>query len=133
MSHNRIVLLLGSNLGDQKINLITALSHIEREIGEVEKKSEVIKSVAEDFESENIFYNQTLTLSTVFSPMSILDKVKEIELAMGRVYNAGNQRFQDRVIDIDILTFNKVKFKSKRLVLPHPQIKARVFIKRLLN
>ncbi|MFA7447644.1 MAG: 2-amino-4-hydroxy-6-hydroxymethyldihydropteridine diphosphokinase [Weeksellaceae bacterium] len=133
MSHNRIVLLLGSNLGDQKINLITALSHIEREIGEVEKKSEVIKSVAEDFESENIFYNQTLTLSTVFSPMSILDKVKEIELAMGRVYNAGNQRFQDRVIDIDILTFNEVKFKSKRLVLPHPQIKARVFIKRLLN
>jgi len=126
-------LLLGSNLGDQKINLITALSHIEREIGEVEKKSEVIKSVAEDFESENIFYNQTLTLSTVFSPMSILDKVKEIELAMGRVYNAGNQRFQDRVIDIDILTFNEVKFKSKRLVLPHPQIKARVFIKRLLN
>lgn len=133
MSHNRIVLLLGSNLGDQKINLITALSHIEREIGEVEKKSEVINSVAEDFESENIFYNQTLTLSTVFSPMSILDKVKEIELAMGRVYNAGNQRFQDRVIDIDILTFNEVKFKSKRLVLPHPQIKARVFIKRLLN
>lgn len=133
MSHNRIVLLLGSNLGDQKINLVTALSHIEREIGEVEKKSEVIKSVAEDFESENIFYNQTLTLSTVFSPMSILDKVKEIELAMGRVYNAGNQRFQDRVIDIDILTFNEVKFKSKRLVLPHPQIKARVFIKRLLN
>lgn len=133
MSHNRIVLLLGSNLGDQKINLITALSHIEREIGEVEKKSEVIKSVAEDFESENIFYNQTLTLSTVFSPMSILDKVKEIELAMGRVYDAGNQRFQDRVIDIDILTFNELKFKSKRLVLPHPQIKARVFIKRLLN
>lgn len=133
MSHNRIVLLLGSNLGDQKINLVTALSHIEREIGEVEKKSEVIKSEAEDFESENIFYNQTLTLSTVFSPMSILDKVKEIELAMGRVYNAGNQRFQDRVIDIDILTFNEVKFKSKRLVLPHPQIKARVFIKRLLN
>lgn len=133
MSHNRIVLLLGSNLGDQKINLITALSHIEREIGEVEKKSEVIKSVAEDFESENIFYNQTLTLSTVFSPMSILDKVKEIELAMGRVYNADNQRFQDRVIDIDILTFNEIKFKSKRLILPHPQIKARVFIKRLLN
>lgn len=133
MSHNRIVLLLGSNLGDQKINLVTALSHIEREIGEVEKKSEVIKSVAEDFESENIFYNQTLTLSTVFSPMSILDKVKEIELAMGRVYDAGNQRFQDRVIDIDILTFNELKFKSKRLVLPHPQIKARVFIKRLLN
>ena len=133
MSHNRIVLLLGSNLGNQKTNLMTALSHIESEIGEVEKKSDIIKSIAEDFESENLFYNQTLTLSTFLSPMSILDKVKEIEMTMGRVYEAGNQRFQDRVIDIDLLSFNDIKFLSKRLVLPHPQIKARVFIKRLLN
>jgi|26BtaG_2_1085354.scaffolds.fasta_scaffold00064_42 2-amino-4-hydroxy-6-hydroxymethyldihydropteridine diphosphokinase len=133
MSHNRIVLLLGSNLGNQKTNLMTALSHIESEIGEVEKKSDIIKSIAEDFESENLFYNQTLTLSTFLSPMSILDKVKEIEMTMGRVYEAGNQRFQDRVIDIDLLSFNDIKFLSKRLVLPHPQIKSRVFIKRLLN
>ena len=133
MSHNRIVLLLGSNLGNQKTNLMTALSHIESEIGEVEKKSDIIKSIAEDFESENLFYNQTLTLSTFLSPMSILDKVKEIEMTMGRAYEAGNQRFQDRVIDIDLLSFNDIKFLSKRLVLPHPQIKSRVFIKRLLN
>lgn len=128
MSHNLIILLLGTNLGSKKDNLSTAYSLIEKEIGEIKEQSKIIETMAEGYESENTFLNMTLRLSTYLTPIELLNKVKEIEEEMGRVYLPTNQLYQDRIIDIDILTYNQIQFKSRRLLLPHPQIKSRKFI-----
>lgn len=128
MSHNHVTLLLGTNLGLKKDNLSTAISHIEKEIGVIEQQSKIIETEAIGFESENSFLNMTLRLQTRFSPFELLKKVKEIEMKMGRIYLETNQEYQDRLIDIDILSFNQIKFKSNQLLLPHPQITSRSFI-----
>ena len=49
------VLLLGSNLGNTKKNLETAILLIEKEIGKVEKKSDFVFSDPVEFVSSNIY------------------------------------------------------------------------------
>ncbi len=131
MSQNTVQLLLGSNLNDRKINLITAQLRIEKEIGEIEKKSKILETSPEGFESTHDFLNQIIQIKTCLSPISILKIVKKIEKEMGRTYLETNQKYQDRIIDIDILKFNQIKFKSTVLEIPHPQLFSRNFVKKI--
>lgn len=132
MSHNQVILLLGTNLGDKKQNIKTAKELINKEIGEIKKNSETIETNPIGFESENFFLNQALFIETHLSPIELLNNVKSIEKKMGRVYSTSD-RYQDRIIDIDILAYNNIHFESKRLILPHHQITSRNFVKTLLK
>lgn len=132
MSCNHIILLLGSNFGEREIYLETAQLYIQKEIGEIKQKSKIIETEPVGFDSPNYFLNQTLFVETVHSPISLLRIVKNIEHKMGRVYLPTSQRYQDRIIDIDILKYNKIIFESKNLALPHHQIFTRNFINELI-
>lgn len=134
MSHNQVILLLGTNLGDKNLNLQTARTLIGSKIGEIVKLSEILETEPDGFESENNFLNQTIWVLTEFSPMKLLDEVKFIEKEMGRIYTKDKSEgiYEDRIIDIDILTFNEIQYESKRLILPHHQIFSRNFMKKLL-
>ncbi|SMC78798.1 2-amino-4-hydroxy-6-hydroxymethyldihydropteridine diphosphokinase [Moheibacter sediminis] len=134
MSHNQVILLLGTNLGDKNLNLQTAQELIGSKIGEITRMSEIIETEPVGFDSENNFLNQTLWISTEFSPMKLLTEIKLIENDMGRIYtrNRAEGKYEDRIIDIDILIFNSINFESKTLKLPHNQIFSRNFVKKLL-
>lgn len=135
MSHNKVILLLGTNLGDKDLNLKTAESYISKRLGEIKNKSEIIETEPVDYDSDNPFLNQTVVIETEFSPIQLLNEIKSIEKEMGRTYikNRNEGEFEDRIIDIDILSFNQIKFESTRLVLPHHQIISRNFVKLLLR
>ncbi|MFV0305877.1 MAG: 2-amino-4-hydroxy-6-hydroxymethyldihydropteridine diphosphokinase [Moheibacter sp.] len=133
MSRHVIILLLGSNLFDKKNNLSCAKSFINNKIGNIINESKIIETKPEEFISKNNFLNQTLKVITHLSPTQLLKKCKEIETEMGRVYLSTHQKHQDRLIDIDILMFNNIVFKSKQLTLPHHQIKTRNFVKKIIN
>ena len=57
----------------------------------------------------------------------------EIEQKMGRIYSQPkeNEIYVDRLIDIDILFYNKLLINCNYLKIPHPQIYSREFIKSL--
>ncbi len=133
MSNNRVILLLGSNLKNKKKNLEVAKQLINQEIAKVIKESEILESQAEDYESPNTFVNQTIKIHTDLSPMQLLNKIKQIENSLGRVYQSNGERYQDRIIDIDILTFNELRFKSYHLHIPHHQIHTRKFLNNITN
>ena len=59
------------------------------------------------------------------------EKIKEIEQKMGRIYSQPkeNESYVDRLIDIDILFYNKLLINCNYLKIPHPQIYSREFIK----
>lgn len=133
MSVNHVILLLGSNLNHKKTNLEIAKQHINKEIAMIDKESEILESEAEDYESSNTFVNQTIKIYTHLSPIQLLDQIKAIEHRMGRVYELNGNRYQDRIIDIDILTFNNLTFKSHRLNIPHHQIETRKFLNSITN
>lgn len=134
MSHNKVILLLGTNLGDKNLNLKTAQSHISSKIGKIVKMSEILETEPVGFDSENNFLNQTIIVETEFSPIQLLNQIKLIENEMGRSYikNRTAGEYEDRIIDIDILIFNEITYHSKALILPHHQIFSRNFVKMLL-
>ncbi len=109
-----------------------AQKHIELEIGTIIQKSEIIETIPDGFESENRFLNQVIKIESALSPMQALAKIKNIEKQMGRVYNKTDQRYQDRLIDIDILNFNNLFYESKKLTIPHHQIITRKFVKKII-
>lgn len=113
-------MLLGSNLGDQKKNLDTALDKIKEGGNEILNISEFLTSEPVEFVSSNIFCNIAVIISTRRSPIQLLDFVKSIELEMGRITDSrASGAYSDRIIDIDIVTFNELKFLSERLEIPH--------------
>jgi 2-amino-4-hydroxy-6-hydroxymethyldihydropteridine diphosphokinase len=120
MSQHKVVLLLGSNLGDQKKNLETALEKIKDGGNEILQISKFLTSEAVEFVSSNIFCNIATIIFTNLSPIQLLDFVKSIESEMGRINDSKvSGGYADRIIDIDIVKYNDLKFISERLEIPH--------------
>ncbi|MBO6201339.1 MAG: 2-amino-4-hydroxy-6-hydroxymethyldihydropteridine diphosphokinase [Chryseobacterium sp.] len=120
MSYNTVVLLLGSNINDPENNIKIALKKIESEVGAILINSELIISEPVEFDSINNFCNIAVKLKTQFSPIVLLSKLKHIERVMGRVQDSSYfDAYQDRIIDIDIILYNNIRFISKKLIIPH--------------
>ncbi len=135
MSQQKVVLLLGSNLGDQKKNLETALQMLKDRGIEILKNSEFLTSDPVEFASSNIFCNIASIIYTRLSPIQLLDLVKSIENEMGRVNDSKvSGGYADRIIDIDIVKYNELNFISERLEIPHKKhLYEREFSKILLK
>jgi len=119
MSQHKVVLLLGSNIGDTKNNLDIAITKI-GEVNHILKKSEYLTSEPTEFVSSNIFCNIAAVIFTHFSPIKLLNFIKKIEFDMGRVNDSKiSGCYTDRIIDIDIITYNELNFISERLEIPH--------------
>ena len=88
-----------------------------------------------NFESINIFRNIAINLTTTISPYSFLNAVKSIEKDMGRELDSSAVGgYIDRIIDIDIVTFNNINFISRKLEIPHKKhLYEREFSVRLLE
>lgn len=119
MSQHKVVLLLGSNIGDKKNNLDTALERL-KEVGDILQNSEYLTSEPVEFVSSNNFCNIATIIFTHFSPIQLLNYIKKIEIEMGRLNDSKiSGGYTDRIIDIDIIKYNELKFTSERLEIPH--------------
>lgn len=120
MSYNYAVLLLGSNIGDQKKNLEIALQELTKNNIHIISESEFLYSEPVEFVSSKIFCNIAIRIEVNLSPIQLLNFLKNIERIMGRTVDSGGTReYTDRSIDIDIITYNNIAFSSKRLEIPH--------------
>lgn len=136
----RVVLITGGNQGDVKPRLHQAQSLINREIGPVMRCSHRYKTRAWGFDAEEPFTNQVLESDTDLSPRQVLEKVDEIEKALGRDRAAEEaekkrtgQRYSSRVIDIDILFYDDMVVDEPDLKIPHPLLHERDFVLEPLN
>ena len=127
---NTVYLLLGSNMGNSPSQLDTARKHISQKIGNIKRESRLYQTAAWGKEDQPDFLNQVLIVTTEFSPANLIELVLSIEKTMGRIRTLKNA---PRLIDIDILYFNKEIIHSKNLVVPHPAISERRFVLIPLN
>lgn len=134
MSQQKAILLLGSNIGDQNKNIDLAINQIENKIGPIYNRSKKIMSEPVEFASCNIFCNIALSISTSLSPLQLLKELKEIERNMGRIKDSRVfGEYADRIIDIDIVEYNKLFFESNILTIPHKKhMEERQFSRELL-
>ncbi len=123
-------LSLGANQQDpiRKINLaILDIAHLDETA--ILKQSSIITTPAFGVTQQQFFYNTVLQIKTKLSPFNLLQKLQNIEKKHGRVRHL---RWGPRMLDIDIISYNDLKFDHPKLSLPHPQIETRPFIKKLL-
>jgi len=117
-------LLLGTNLGDRKKNLSIARNAIEVSVGTILKASSIYQTAAWGKTDQPEFLNQALEVQTSLSPEEVLAEILKIENTMGRTRD---QHWGERIIDIDILLFEKEMISSTALKIPHPELAGRRF------
>ena len=127
MQH-KVYLGLGSNLGNRKAILNEAISLIQNRVGEVVRQSSFLETEPWGFESPNNFLNVCLCVDTQYAPRQLLETTKAIEKEMGRSHKTVNRKYQDRIIDIDILMIDDLKISEPDLKVPHPLMEERDFV-----
>jgi 2-amino-4-hydroxy-6-hydroxymethyldihydropteridine diphosphokinase len=127
---NIAYLLLGSNLNNPQKQLAKATKLIEASIGIVKRASAFYETAAWGNTNQPNFLNQVIIAHTTFDVYTTLQKNLAIEQKMGRVRTVKNA---PRIIDIDILFFNKEIINTKDLVVPHPLLQQRRFVLTPLN
>lgn len=120
----KAILLLGSNLGDRQLLLQTAIQQIELEAGHIQSISSIYETAPWGTESQNGYLNQAVCIETNSSPFELLAMLQKIEIDLGRTRNI---RWEDRVIDIDILLYKNETINTPTLTIPHPEIQNRRF------
>lgn len=126
MTH-QLYLSLGSNLGNKKKNLEDALSLISDLVGHVCRVSSFIETEPWGFDSKNTFLNAACLVETALTPEQCLNITQEIERKLGRTAKSGDG-YEDRPIDIDLLSYDNLNINTPELTLPHPRMHEREFV-----
>lgn len=101
---------------------------MEELIGVVLRRSALYETAPWGFESPNSFLNAAVCCQTKLSPREVLEQTKKIERDLGRSSKSVDGAYQDRVIDIDILTYDDLSVNEPDLKIPHPLMHEREFV-----
>jgi 2-amino-4-hydroxy-6-hydroxymethyldihydropteridine diphosphokinase len=71
------------------------------------------------------FANAVALIESDAEPPDMLAQLKALERAFGR---RGGRRWGPRVLDLDLILWGGGKFRSRRLIIPHPQLAKRAFV-----
>lgn len=129
---NEVYLCLGGNLGNREENISDAIRLILREIGAIQEKSSIYETDAWGVQNQQAYLNQVIKISTKFPPNELLEKLLSIEKQLGRK-RTESTNYESRTIDIDILFYNDLTFKTEILEIPHPRLHLRNFVLIPLN
>lgn len=124
---------LGSNLGDRETLIEEAIELLDERVGQVERVSSLYETEPWGFQSENPFLNAAALIRTTLSPHRCLKEAQRIERLLGRTDKTVDGQYQDRPIDIDLLLYDDLTINTPDLVLPHPLIDQREFVRMPLD
>ena len=112
---NRIILSIGSNVGDRLKNIESSLKQLSK-ICEIKKISSIYDSAPRIYEDQGNFFNLIIEIDYKNTPNDLLIDIKKIEKLMGRKKTF---RYGPRLIDIDIIFFNNIEIQDEELIIPH--------------
>lgn len=127
---SKVVLGLGSNLGDRLANLQFALDALRRTPKvRLEAASRVYETDPVGYLEQPDFLNAAVRIETDLSPKTVLGVCLGIEAACGR---QRTMQGGPRILDMDVLLYENIKSDSFELTLPHPEMARRAFVLRPL-
>ena len=117
---------LGANLGDREATIRRAVALLAETPGiEVTAVSALRETEPVGFLDQPAFLNGAVRLETELPARSLLDRLLEVERALGRT-RAG-PRFGPRTIDLDLLLYGDAALAEPGLEIPHPRLHERRF------
>ena len=126
MTFNKTYLSIGSNIGDRIKNIDNSIKLLKTNNSKVIKISSYYDTEPLYYKNQSHFINIVLLLNTHLLLNDLFICIKKIEVKLGR--NLKDKRNHERVIDIDILTYNDNIMNNDHLTVPHPRINERKFV-----
>jgi 2-amino-4-hydroxy-6-hydroxymethyldihydropteridine diphosphokinase len=117
---------IGSNLGDKYRNCLQAVDLV-GQIAQcrILKSSDWVLTKPVGVQGQEWYVNGVLALETTMPAVLLLKNLLEIEAAMGRVRR---ERWDSRIIDLDLLLFGGDIIDREDLKVPHPRMHLRRFV-----
>lgn len=105
-------------------NLKKACEQINRNCGTILQYSSLYQTAAWGNTNQAPFINQVVSIDTALAPQELLDRLLAIETQMGR---QRIEKWEPRILDLDILYFDQLSVRTETLIIPHPFIQERRF------
>ncbi|MBM3812159.1 MAG: 2-amino-4-hydroxy-6-hydroxymethyldihydropteridine diphosphokinase [Acidimicrobiia bacterium] len=121
----RAFLGLGSNLGDRRQNLDTALERLAGKSLQVVRVSSIYETEPRGIQGQPWFLNLVAEVETELLPVLLLKHLQRVEKSMGRQRTISKG---PRVIDIDILLYAQFVIDTPHLTVPHALMEERRFV-----
>jgi len=117
-------------MGEREEYLQNASELLATEIGVIQKESKIYESVPWGVENQSNYLNQVLEIRSELSAEEVLERVLQIEDKIGRIRN---EKWGERIIDIDVLLFNDSIVEKDGICIPHIHLHNRKFVLIPLN
>jgi len=128
---SNVLLSLGSNIEPKAEYLKKTIDSIHNEgYCKIIKISSVLKNPAILYKEQDDFLNQLIEIETILTPFQLLNYLKQLEIKIGRIHRF---RYGPREIDIDILFYENLTINTENLIIPHPGVYDREYLKILLK
>jgi len=127
MHHHIAYISVGSNIGDKLQNCrkgIAALTAGGRSI--LKGQSHFYRTEPVDYSDQDWFVNAVAKIQTKSEPAVLFRDLKSVERGFGR--KKDGIRFGPRILDLDILLYDRLILKSVELTIPHPRMHQRRFV-----
>jgi 2-amino-4-hydroxy-6-hydroxymethyldihydropteridine diphosphokinase len=132
---HRAFIGIGSNLGDRAGNYREAIQKIAAIPGtRVVRQSSIYETepVGDELMLKWPFLNGVVEVDTEVTPEELMKRLLTIERGMGRKPFKGRKplrgKYKPRIIDLDLLFFDKEVINTRALTVPHPRLHERRFV-----
>jgi 2-amino-4-hydroxy-6-hydroxymethyldihydropteridine diphosphokinase len=119
------ILLLGSNMGNRKGFIADAVKLITDDCGTVLAQSGLYETAAWGNTAQPPYLNCALHIKTRHEASRLIEKILAIEKTLGRTRH---QKWEQRIIDIDIIFYGNKVIDTPQLKVPHPLMHQRRFV-----
>jgi 2-amino-4-hydroxy-6-hydroxymethyldihydropteridine diphosphokinase len=125
---SRVVLALGSNLGDRLAALQGALDALaDPDALRLLAVSPVYETAPVGGPEQDDYLNAVAVAETVLAPEALLARAQQVEKEFHRVRDV---RWGPRTLDVDIIDYAALVRTDPELTLPHPRAHERAFVLR---
>ena len=120
----KVVIALGSNIGDTNSQLHHAIAELAKHI-DVKAVSSFYKTAPVGGPIQDDYLNAVLVAQSEMDPLDLLVIMQEIETLAGRTREV---HWGPRTLDLDLIAFGDHKINEPHLELPHPRAHERTFV-----
>lgn len=124
MSPARVLIALGTNVGERSENLRAARAALAPQV-HLTRTSPVYETEPWGYTEQAKFLNQVVEGETELAPADLLAFLKGVERQLGR---EPTFRYGPRRIDLDILFYDDAIVDQPDLQIPHPRLSDRAFV-----
>jgi len=121
----KVILHLGSNVGDRELLLNQGLDLISENIGTILSSSAFYETEPWGVKDQQDFLNLAINVETTLNPLDLLTEAKAIEQIVGRTKK---EHWGPRRLDIDIIFYGQKCFIEDHLIIPHKEVQNRNFV-----